>query len=383
MRSAFIGSLQVRCRLARIAHAMSAHSMLQMLRYDDVFFFSGVCFAHGSLASFSRFQTASACLRARHVSSHALGTMLGCWQLRQLTVKFRHETTQVRVKRLKRFTKEIWLDFGFPRKQLDFGFQIFGFVLSEANGSSLSTRLRDDMERKVVEKQKSPQSAEDKEHPLCPYGQWVNINRFYARAWSPGNVLENGLIFKAPRCVAEDREHWEGWRNLSGQTGCVVLSCLCFRSQRQTKSMKNMKINTANWFWTCQHFASRCSNHKCTSAVLEDIDCPLPAVLPQGFAPELGQSCFESPLIASFREDESPAMHKGIGWDKSSQNSLSGWIKLYFTPCRHLSCLRRLKMFFLKKSIEIMQSTIMHKIQWSPMKTPLWKTSPWHRCVRN
>ena len=86
MRSAFIGSLQVRCRLARIAHAMSAHSMLQILRYDDDVFFSGVCFARGSVASFSwsgsvwfrlRFQTASACLRARRVSSHALGTMLG------------------------------------------------------------------------------------------------------------------------------------------------------------------------------------------------------------------------------------------------------------------------------------------------------------------
>ena len=41
MRSAFIGSLQVRCRLARIAHAMSAHSMLQILRYDDDVFFFG------------------------------------------------------------------------------------------------------------------------------------------------------------------------------------------------------------------------------------------------------------------------------------------------------------------------------------------------------
>ena len=86
MRSAFIGSLQVRCRLARIANAMSAHSMLHILRYDDddvLFFFSGVCFAQRFrgvvfVVGFRlRFRTASACLRARRVSSHALGTMLG------------------------------------------------------------------------------------------------------------------------------------------------------------------------------------------------------------------------------------------------------------------------------------------------------------------
>ena len=56
MRSAFIGSLQVRCRLARIANAMSAHSMLHILRYDDddvLFFFREFASPKGSVASFS------------------------------------------------------------------------------------------------------------------------------------------------------------------------------------------------------------------------------------------------------------------------------------------------------------------------------------------
>lgn len=56
MRSAFIGSLQVRCRLARIANAMSAHSMLHILQYDDddvLFFFREFASPKGSVASFS------------------------------------------------------------------------------------------------------------------------------------------------------------------------------------------------------------------------------------------------------------------------------------------------------------------------------------------
>ena len=73
---------------------------------------------------------------------------------------------------------------------------------------------------------------------------------------------------------------------------------------------------------------------------------------------------------------------KEFGWDKSSQNSLSGWINcmLLCVSARDLSCLRRLKMFFVAE----FSSTKKRQKSCSPKSCAKSNDTQWNRhCGRH